>query len=70
MACGTPVATYNTGGSIECINNNGFIFEQGDYSNIIDVLDKLPKVVVKKNKYSMIDRYIDLYKEMISNEKK
>lgn len=69
LACGTPVATYNTGGSPECIDKNGFVFEKGEYSRIIDILDNLPKVAVKKNKYNMIDKYINLYKEMLENEK-
>lgn len=31
LSCGTPVITYNTGGSPECITtNNGYIVEQGD----------------------------------------
>lgn len=69
LACGTPVATYNTGGSPECIDKNGFVFEKGEYSRIIDVLDNLPKIAVKNNKHNMIDKYINLYKELLENEK-
>jgi len=39
IACGTPVITFNTGGSIESIDNDtGWIVEQGDIGAIINIL--------------------------------
>ena len=36
LACGTPVITYKTGGSTECLDgNNGRCFEKGDVSSVI-----------------------------------
>lgn len=44
LACGTPVITYDTGGSKECLDaDTGKIFPQGDLSSIADFL---------KNEYS------------------
>lgn len=37
IACGTPVVTYRTGGSIESVTENtGFIVEQGDIEGLLD----------------------------------
>jgi len=42
MACGTPVITYNTGGSPESIDEKcGFVVEKGDFESLIPVLDTL-----------------------------
>ena len=39
LACGTPVITYKTGGSAECLDgNNGRCFEKGDIDSIINFL--------------------------------
>ena len=39
LACGTPVITYKTGGSTECLDgNNGRCFEKGDVSSVIKFL--------------------------------
>nr|WP_288723120.1 glycosyltransferase [uncultured Sellimonas sp.] len=39
LACGTPVITYKTGGSDECLDgNNGRYFEKGDIDSIIKFL--------------------------------
>jgi len=49
LACGTPVATYNTGGSIEAITpETGFIVEKGSINGLIKVI----KEVNEKGKYS------------------
>lgn len=49
LACGTPVVTYNTGGSIEAIDSNtGFIIEPGDVTGLANVI----KVIKEKGKVS------------------
>lgn len=67
LACNTPVITYNTGGSPESIENNGYIIEKGNYKEVINILDNLD-IKVKYNdiftKENMIKKYIELYKRM------
>lgn len=39
IACGTPVVTYRTGGSVECITSEtGFVVEQGDVEGMVNCL--------------------------------
>lgn len=80
LACGTPVITYRTGGSIEAIDSNtGYIVEQGDIS---DLVNKIIQVCNDSNKtktrefcreravrlYNKNDRfkeYIELYDSVL-----
>ena len=40
LACGTPVITYRTGGSPECLDGkNGRAFDKGDVNGIVDFLN-------------------------------
>lgn len=83
LACGTPVITYNTGGSPEAIDSDtGFVVEKGDIKALAEKIE-----VVKRNGknhyqhlcrarakdfYNKEDRYqdyIDLYKRLIENNK-
>jgi len=49
LACGTPILTYNTGGSIEAVSHDtGFIVEKGDLSGIMNAI----AIVKKKGKFS------------------
>ena len=51
LACGTPVITYRTGGSIESISiETGFIVEKGDIAGIVDAIKKIKSI--GKNIYS------------------
>ena len=69
LACGTPVITYKTGGSAECLDgNNGKAFEQGDINGIADFLNNQyydGYFHVEKNdglsKKAFCDRYISIY---------
>ena len=67
LACNTPVITYNTGGSPESIENNGYIIEKGNYKEVINILDNLD-IKVKYNdiftKETMIKSYVELYKRL------
>jgi len=39
LACGTPVLTYDTGGSTESVTDDtGFVVEKGDLSGVLDVI--------------------------------
>lgn len=54
LACGTPVITYNTGGSPEIINDEtGIVVEQGDMTalvNAIKTITESPKVIRDKQR--------------------
>mgnify|MGYP001135551628 CR=1 FL=1 len=75
LACGLPIITYNTGGSIEVItDNNGIVVEQGDIEAVKMAIYNMPKYDRQKiannaiKKYSseiMANAYIDLYKMVI-----
>lgn len=37
IACGTPVVTYRTGGSVEAVTDEtGFVVEQGNYKGLLE----------------------------------
>jgi len=51
QACGTPVITFNTGGSIETIDSStGYIVEKGGLQKVTEIIKKLEKE--GKQKYS------------------
>jgi len=78
QACGTPVITFNTGGSIETIDDTtGFIVEKGDLENTIRIIRKIKSegkekfsgsCIKRANKYYNKDdkfqEYIELYKNL------
>lgn len=69
LACGTPVITYNTGGSPESITaENGSVTDLEDFSkNYKSYLNKKYNVTLNE-KFTvdfMIKQYLNLYKEMI-----
>jgi glycosyltransferase involved in cell wall biosynthesis len=42
IACGTPVVTYRTGGSVEAVTEDtGFIVEQGDVKGLLEAVRKI-----------------------------
>lgn len=77
LSCGTPVITFNTGGSIECIDETtGFIIDKGNIDELVHSLRKIKEngkkiytascIESSKHKYNKIDRfneYIEIYKE-------
>lgn len=79
QACGTPVITFDTGGSGETIipGITGQIVKKADYEElkrtILEFPRKNPQIisacVANSKEYSkekMLDKYIDLYKEVLS----
>ncbi|WP_047446005.1 glycosyltransferase [Alistipes sp. ZOR0009] len=84
LACGTPVITYRTGGSVESISEDvGFVVEKGDVDGIcksIDIVVGRGKDVYSKkcrnkaemfyNRTNSFKRYISLYEQLLSNKKK
>lgn len=82
LACGTPIATYHTGGSIEAVSpDTGFIVEKGDIQALVEIIKKLKESVKQQyaeacrkravELYSKDDRfkeYLDLYENLIRNQ--
>lgn len=70
MACGTPVITYNTGGSAEAVTNEtGAIIERGDIASamsaIIEICNKDKNVYQDACRNNIISRFSD--KMMLTN---
>ncbi|MBA6314711.1 glycosyltransferase [Cellulophaga baltica] len=79
LACGTPVITYNTGGSPEAINNEtGFVIPKGDFQTLsqkIKIIKTNGKEFYKDNcikrariNFDKKDRYkdyLDLYNNLL-----
>lgn len=80
LACGTPVITYNTGGSPEAIDEQtGFVVPQGDVAALAKAI-----VYLKENPLSLeacrkraellfdkdkcFQQYVDLYEELMKGE--
>ena len=78
LACGTPVITFNSGGSPECIDEkSGFIVEK---NNILELIEKIKLVcehdifdkdrcIKRASKFDKNDKlleYIDLYKQVLN----
>ena len=73
IACGTPVITYDTGGSGECLKfGNGILVEKGDFDELVTGIKKLCIEEEPKNVHSnridkkyCFDQYINLFKEIL-----
>lgn len=79
MACGTPVITFDTGGSVEPISDTtGLIVAKGDEISLVDAIKTvlnngkksysencIRRVDENFNKNNCFDRYIALYKQII-----
>ena len=78
ISCGTPVITYNTGGSGEAImkSNYGYVVEKKDYSSIIKLLNTLNLNISLNENGRFIDKknmsynYMRLYEEKCNENKK
>lgn len=82
LACGTPVVTFRTGGSVEVvIPETGLVVEQGDMKGLLaairDVLAKgkshyayacRKKAVTDYNKDVQYEKYIELYNKIITHK--
>ena len=64
MACGTPVITYNTGGSPEAVDSKtGFVVEKGD----VEGLAKSVSIVKEVGKYKYRDFCVERVKEKFNH---
>lgn len=69
QACGTPVITYNTGGSIESVPEENVV-KQGDLDNIINKIENIKSLGIFSeskmiDKYELFQEYIKIYEEMM-----
>lgn len=68
LACGTPVITYNTGGSPEClIYNHGMVVTFDELAKNIDKISNIKKKNIKINN-NMIEEYLELYNKKNINK--
>ena len=79
LACGTPLVTYRTGGSVEAVSpETGFITEKGDINELIKIIQKVKEkskqsfsIACRKravelfNKDDRFKEYLDLYETLI-----
>lgn len=79
LACGTPVITYNTGGSPEAVNSDtGFVVAKGDIHGLIECINIVKKkgkifysnacrerAVKYFNKDDRFDEYIQIYQKLL-----
>ena len=70
LACGTPVVTFRTGGSWECVDDaTGRVAEKGD---IVDLLDKIRDVLSKGKmhfKEACVRKALEMYNKDIQYRK-
>lgn len=77
LACGVPVITFNTGGSVECVDEScGIIVEKDNLQGLIDSISEIQKNTFDKNKCiekarsfeknNKYSSYIQLYKEVLN----
>lgn len=63
LACETPVITYDTGGSPECLNDNcGLVIEKGNYQVLL-------ASIVKKRYYSDYFNYVEIIQKFDKDER-
>lgn len=78
IACGTPVITYDTGGSKEMLNDKcGSIVEKNDFNTLVSEIKRIctnhpyssNDCIKQSKKYEMTDKfqeYVKLYEEILS----
>ena len=62
LACGTPVITFDTGGSPEAVDNQtGIVVEKGNLENLLVAIDNVKNKGKEKYKKVCTDRAKELY---------
>lgn len=81
LACGTPVVTFKTGGSVESVDDStGNVIEQGDMTGLLDAIRNIcakgkeyykaecvAKAKEKYNKRIQYYKYLELYNKIIAD---
>lgn len=82
LACGTPIVTYKTGGSIEAVSSEtGYVVEQGNINSLVDVINSAKakgkeyfsfhcrqRAIHFFNKNNKFNEYIHLYNEILNKK--
>ena len=64
QACGTPVITYDTGGSVESACPNGVVIKKNNLDNLSKTISALFKSILNRTDFSskiLLMRYVDVY---------
>ena len=79
LSCGTPVVTFDTGGSGEMITKYGEIVEPGNLPKLFEAIkrvinknfnrDDISSYSLKFDKKTMFEKYIGLFESSFSNDK-
>ena len=78
LACGTPIVTFRTGGSVESVTDQtGIVVEQNDMDGLLSAIRTIlrngkeqytdacrKKAELEYNKNIQYGKYIDLYKQL------
>jgi glycosyltransferase involved in cell wall biosynthesis len=82
LACGTPIVTFNSGGSPECLDVAcGFVVERGDLTRLVAAIAKIKKyskaayhaacrkrAVARYDKDVKLFEYVKLYEKTLKNK--
>lgn len=79
LACGTPVITYNSGGSPESIDEKtGFVVEKGNINDLVNKIMLIKSGFISRNqcverariydKFDKFNKYIELYESIIKDD--
>lgn len=76
VACGTPVVTYRTGGSVEIVEETGYgsVVEQGDVREAARAITELRNLPRKKEGFRNVEQkfcyeeYLKLYKKLLDKK--
>lgn len=79
LACGTPVITFDTGGSPECIDSEtGIVVEKGNLDALLLAINKIKSIVIDEkillrrsklfDKTNRFNDYIDVYKSLLERQ--
>lgn len=82
LACGTPVCTYQTGGSVEAIDTEtGFVISQGGYAKLPEIVNQIKekgkdyyqekcrkRAVTHYDKDKCFEEYMGLYDKILANK--
>lgn len=81
LACGTPIITYRTGGSVEAVDDaTGYVVDKGDIGGFASVIHEIQSVgknrysaacrhraVEQFNKTDRFNEYFELYNNILTN---
>lgn len=64
-SCGTPIISYDVGGSAEAVGEEGVCVEKGDLEGVVNAIEKISSVAVSgrvRDKKQTLEQYLDVYR--------